>query len=197
MRRLQSMEGSLPPPLLQNRACHFCGTRLLSEVPFTIGVWLAKIASQTCGLAFHASPLQGIAPSRSRTGSSAFPALLLPNHLHFTVLTSAYPRHDPRPWLLEESLPVHHTVGTCSRLSRRGRTGLLRSQFPWLASVGRCSPPGFYGRADRSVWKAAGAVSCAVLAPARQPLALVGVHDGSNTPLLALPIDACETGYPE
>jgi hypothetical protein len=27
-------------------------------------------------------------------------------------------------------------------MSRRGRTELLRSQFPWLASVGRCSPPG-------------------------------------------------------
>ena len=26
--------------------------------------------------------------------------------------------------------------------SRRGHTGLLRSQFPWLTSVGRCSPPG-------------------------------------------------------
>jgi hypothetical protein len=26
--------------------------------------------------------------------------------------------------------------------SRRGQTGLLRSQCPWLTSVGRCSPPG-------------------------------------------------------
>ena len=26
--------------------------------------------------------------------------------------------------------------------SRRGHPGLLRSQFPWLTSVGRCSPPG-------------------------------------------------------
>ena len=45
--------------------------------------------------------------------------------------------------------------------SRRGHTGLLRSQFPWCASVGRCSPPGFCGSADRSVSKAAGALSCA------------------------------------
>jgi hypothetical protein len=29
------------------------------------------------------------------------------------------------------------------------------------------------------------------LAPARQPLALVGFHDGSTTPSLSLPIDAC------
>jgi hypothetical protein len=38
---LQSMDGSLPPPLLQNRACHFCGTRLLSDAPFDIGTRLA------------------------------------------------------------------------------------------------------------------------------------------------------------
>ena len=38
---LQSMEGSLPPPLLQNRACHFCGTRLLSDVPSVRGIRLA------------------------------------------------------------------------------------------------------------------------------------------------------------
>jgi hypothetical protein len=38
---LQSMEGSLPPPLLQNRACHFCGTRLLSDAPSAIGIRLA------------------------------------------------------------------------------------------------------------------------------------------------------------
>src|SRR5947208_15217934 len=31
--RLQPMEGSLPPPLLQNRACHFGGIRLLSDAP--------------------------------------------------------------------------------------------------------------------------------------------------------------------
>jgi hypothetical protein len=36
--RLQSMEGSLPPPLLQNRACHFCGTRLLSDAPSVISI---------------------------------------------------------------------------------------------------------------------------------------------------------------
>jgi hypothetical protein len=30
------MDGSLPPPLLQNRACHFCGTRLLSDAPFVM-----------------------------------------------------------------------------------------------------------------------------------------------------------------
>jgi hypothetical protein len=38
--RLQSMKGSLPPSLLQNRACHFCGTRLLSDAPSVIGICL-------------------------------------------------------------------------------------------------------------------------------------------------------------
>src|SRR5215468_4006899 len=31
--QLQSMDRSLCPPLLQNRACHFHGTRLLSDAP--------------------------------------------------------------------------------------------------------------------------------------------------------------------
>src|SRR5215510_15234042 len=35
-----------------------------------------------------------------------------------------------------------------------------------------------------------------LLAPARQPLALVRFHGGSTTPSLTLPVDACETGYP-
>jgi hypothetical protein len=55
---------------------------------------------------------------------------------------------------------------------------------------------GVLGRADRSVSKAAGAVSCVLWTPARQPLALVRMPDGSTTPARALPRDACETGYP-
>jgi len=50
---------------------------------------------------------------------------------------------------------------------------------------------GFLGSADRAVLKAAGALSCALLAPAHQPLALARSHDGSTTPSLALSIDAC------
>src|SRR5215831_5702992 len=111
-------------------------------------------------------------------GSSAFPALLLPIHLHFTVLTSAYPRHYPRPWLLEESLPVHHTVGTCSRLFRRGRTGFL-----W-----QCGPVSVEGcrRAILCPFGSSASASCAG-SPSRW----------LNTPSLALPIDACWTGYPD
>ncbi len=64
-------------------------------------------------------------------------------HLHLTVLTSAYPRHDPRPWLLEAPLPTRHAVGTYSRRDVRARVSLPRSQFALLASLGRCFPPGF------------------------------------------------------
>jgi hypothetical protein len=35
--RLQSTRGSLPPPLFQNRACQFPGTRLLSDMPLVMG----------------------------------------------------------------------------------------------------------------------------------------------------------------
>jgi hypothetical protein len=64
--RLQSMEGSLPPPLLQNRAGHFCGTRLLSDAPSVIGI--RPTVSQTCDLMFRASPSWDIAPSHYRAG---------------------------------------------------------------------------------------------------------------------------------
>ena len=49
---------------------------------------------------------------------------------------------------------------------------------------------GFLGRADRSVSKAAGAVSCAVLAPACQPLSAGSRSRWLNTSSLALPLDA-------
>ncbi len=65
------------------------------------------------------------------------------DHLHITVLTSAYPRRYPRRWLLEESLPRRLAVGTSSERCRRARMRLLRSQLPLLTSLGRCYPPGF------------------------------------------------------
>src|SRR5262245_18296649 len=59
---------------------------------------------------------------------------------------SAYPGHDPWPWLLQSSffssiLWLAPTPGS-DRLSER-RWRFRRSQFPWLASAGRCYPPGF------------------------------------------------------
>jgi hypothetical protein len=65
--------------------------------------------------------------------------------------------------------------------------GLLRSQCSCLVSVGRCSPPGLSGSACRSVDSAAGALSCAILAPAHQPLALGHDHDGSSHLCLRCP----------
>ena len=144
-----------------------------------VSVWLSQTAHTTCDLTFRASPLRGIAPSRLRTGSSAFSALLL--LITCTSPSSRQPILGITPGLcfLRNPSPYAMRLAPAPVVSRRGRTGLLRSQFPWFASVGRCSPPGFCGSAGRSVSKAAGALSCAVLAPARQPLALVGVHDGS------------------
>ena len=77
--RLQSMEGSLPPPLLQNRACHFCGTRLLSDAPSVIGI-CPTVHDNRADLWSDVSRLS-LAGHRSLTpqhGSSASPALLLP-----------------------------------------------------------------------------------------------------------------------
>jgi hypothetical protein len=60
--------------------------------------------------------------------------------------TSAYPGHDPWRLLLRaSSSPVAsgwHVLRKVTGLTE-GHWRLLRSQFPWLASVGRCSPPGF------------------------------------------------------
>src|SRR5438093_2293034 len=67
-----------------------------------------------------------------------------------------------------------------SRITFQVVWGLLRSQYSWFVSVGRCSPPGLSGSACRSVDSAAGALSCAVLAPATQPLTLGDDHDGSS-----------------
>jgi hypothetical protein len=107
-------------------------------------VWLSQTAQTTYDLTFRASPLRGIAPSRFHAGSSAFLALLL-----LITCTSPSSRQrilgitpglcflrNPSPYAIRLApAPVIHT-------SRRGHTGLLRSQFPWITSVGRCSPPG-------------------------------------------------------
>ena len=77
--RLQSMEGSLPPPLLQNRACHFCGTRLLSDAPSVIGIrpTIDDGWSDVWSVVSRLSLVGHRSLTRPR-GSSAFPALLLP-----------------------------------------------------------------------------------------------------------------------
>ena len=55
-----------------------------------------------------------------------------------------------RPWLLEGSLPVVHTVDTCSRTSWRATTGVLRSLSPFSLSVGSYRTPGFVRGMPRS-----------------------------------------------
>ena len=122
---------------------------------------MSQTAQRTCDLTFRASPLRGIAPSRLHAGSSAFLALLL-----LITCTSPSSRQrilgiTPGLGFLRNPSPYAMRLAPAPVVSRRGRTRLLRSQFPWFASVGRCSPPGFCGSAHRSVWKAAGALSCA------------------------------------
>jgi hypothetical protein len=53
-----------------NRACHFRGTRLLSDAPFVIGI--RPTSGQTCGLTFRASPSWDIAPSCRSMGLALF-----------------------------------------------------------------------------------------------------------------------------
>jgi hypothetical protein len=66
--------------------------------------------------------------------------------VHNTGPTSAYPGHYPGRWLLRASVSPtasgwHLLRGLTS--PTEGRWGLPRSQFPLLASLGRCFPPGF------------------------------------------------------
>src|SRR5215831_6052405 len=143
LRRLQSMEGSLPPPLLQNRACHFCGTRLLSDVSFVRGIRLAVADSpEDFGSDVSRLPLAGHRSLAFPRGFSRFFALLL-------LITCPSPSSRQRilgitPGLgfLRNPSPYALRLAPAPIVSGRGHTGLLRSQFPWLTSLGRCSPPG-------------------------------------------------------
>ena len=141
-------------------------------------VRLSQADGQTCGLMLRASPLRGIAPSRYGVGSSACPALFLRPHAHHRPHVSiswALPQTLASCGILPNTPCGWHLLTT----TRESTCRVTPFPVPMVASVGRCSPPGFCGSANRSVSKAAGALSCAVLAPACQPLALVGLHDGS------------------
>src|SRR3989442_5149283 len=119
------------------------------------------------------------------------------DHLPIPVLTSAYPGHYPRPWLLEESLPVRHAVGTCSgRLSER-TYGVTPFPVP-MVRIGRAVPStGFLGQCKPvSVEGCRRPILCRFGSSASASCA--GWHSRwLNAPLLALPIDACWTGYPD
>jgi hypothetical protein len=195
--RLQSMDRSLSPPLLQNPACAFPRTRLLSEVPVVTGTRPAK-----------KSPVElmiwGLAPSHCWASLPHATAWVLahgqrycprspPPHRPHVSVSEAFPSALASCGILPDMPCGWHLLTT----PRESTCRVTPFPVPMARIRRAVLSTGLLGSADRSVSKAAGAVSCAILAPARQPLALVRVHDGSTTPLLALPIDACETGYPE
>ncbi len=94
--RLQSMDRSLHPPLLQNRACGFPRTRLLSDMPFChkASVQLLHTAIETCHLTGRASPLRGITPSRRSAGLALMQpscVRLLAHHRPHVSISEALP----------------------------------------------------------------------------------------------------------
>ena len=94
-----------------------------------------------CDLRFGASPSRDIAPSRPSVGLALLQRYSLRSPTHdrphvsmseafLSALASCrIPPNTPCGWRLLMS-------------SMKARVGLLRSQFPLLASLGRCSPPG-------------------------------------------------------
>src|ERR671922_932477 len=91
--------------------------------------------------------------------------------VHLTVLTSAYPRRYPRPWLLEESLPVRLVVGTCSGpalLVGEHVRGYVVPDPSLAMHVGWSTLPGAYGVNASPAEKGWPKHQC-LLAPAYQP----------------------------
>src|SRR5215471_3165857 len=97
-----------------------------------VSVWVWPTAQTTCDLTLRASPLRDIAPSRLHAGSSAFFALLLlitctspSSRQRILGMTPGlgFLRHPSPSAMRLAPAPVVHT-------SRRGHTGLLRSQVP-------------------------------------------------------------------
>ncbi len=88
-----------------------------------------------------------VLPGHLQGRALSFGALPLTHHCTFqdTGPTSAYPGHYPRPWLFRASFsPLAsgwHLLCGVTDLTE-GQRGLLRSQLPLLASLGRCFPPG-------------------------------------------------------
>jgi hypothetical protein len=125
--------------------------------------------------------LRDIAPSRLRTGSSAFLALLL--LITCTSPSSRQPILGITPGLCFLRNPSPYAMRLAPAPVVQHVSERTYGVTPFPVSIARILravlSTGFVGSADRSVSKAAGALSCAVLAPARQPLALVRVHDGS------------------
>src|SRR5882724_8984830 len=122
------MEGSLPPPLLQNRACHFCGTRLLSDAPSVIGI-RPTVDDSRSDLWSDVSrlPLAGHRSLTLQRGSSASSALLL-----LSTYTSPSSRQHIRGvtlgfGFLRNPTPSALRLAPPPLCCRRARTRLLRS----------------------------------------------------------------------
>src|SRR2546430_5316659 len=117
----------------------------------------------TCDLTFRASPLRGIAPSRFHAGSSAFLALLL-------LITCTAPSSRQRILGIAPSLcflrnPSPYAIRLAPAPVIQHVSERPYGVTPFPVSMVRIRravlSTGFVGSADRSVSKAAGALSCA------------------------------------
>ena len=143
--------------------------------------WLSSTAHQTRDLTFHASPLAG---HRSLTHSVGLAHL---ERYSFWIICPSPSSRQPilgvTPGLgfLRNPSPYAIRLAPAPVIQHVSERTYGVTPFPVsMARIRRAVlSTGFVGSADRSVSKAAGALSCALLAPARQPLALVRVHDGS------------------
>ena len=111
---LQSTGGSLPPPLLQNRACEATRTRLLrypilvTDAPrprAAVGSDLWQLRTM--------SPIHTL--RRDRSGASGLSTAPHSDLLRAPASPSAYPGRYPRLWLLEGSLQHPHVGDPYSR----------------------------------------------------------------------------------
>jgi hypothetical protein len=121
----------------------FPRTRLLSHVPIVIGTLpVIPTTSWACDLRFDAFPSRDIAPSRPSVGLALIQRSSLrspPHDRPHVSLSEAFLSAFASCGILPDTPYGWHLLTT----SVRARIGLLRSQFPLFASVGRCFPPGF------------------------------------------------------
>ena len=163
-----------------------------------VSVWLSSTAQTTCDLTFRVSPLRGIAPSRFHAGSSAFLALLLlitctaPSSRQriLGITPSLCFLRNPSPYAIRLApAPVIQHVSerpygvTPFPVSMaRIRRAVLSTGFLW-----QCKPVSIEGCRRLILCRFGSSVSASCAGwPSRW----------LTTPLLTLPLDACETGYP-
>jgi len=186
--QLQSMDRSLCPPLLQNPACAFPRTRLLSEGP--VGKGTPPVHNSTkgaCDLRFAPSPDGASSLSADAAGLALLRARLPP--ITYTSPSAvSYPSVTLGLRFLRD--PTRYAI-RWHLLRCNGRVRIrLRRPVAMLRIRRRCFPPGFCGSAYRSVVSAAGALSCAFWLQ-RISLLRWSWSRWLHTPSLALPIDAC------